>query len=909
MSASSLPERFYRALLRTAPTGFREAHGADLAELFGDLYSEALRTGGVPAALSLWLRSTRSLIVCVFAEYWEGARRERPDRGMGRGKAGTGGPDHPEGPRVGRPRNPLDPLRQDLRFALRSFLRRPGLTAAAILILGVGIGATTTIYSVVDTVMLRPLPYPDPGKLVYLGAGIRPLRYVEWWDNLESYDALGAATSGPVDLTGDGPPQQLQSSRVTPDLLPLLGATPHLGRLLMREDYQGDGTVAVLGFGHWQTSWGGDPDIIGRQIRVGGQPLVVAGVLSPEFEPPAYITGERVDIWLPLDVDEEEIQSWSILRVVGRLREGVGLGGAQAELNTLHVRMAEEYPGIMVRSDGSIRHLRILPLHIATVRGVSGALVLLTGAVWLMLLIACANVANLLLAHGTARAREIALRGALGASRGRIVGQLLTESVALAVAGGVLGVGVAYLGVAAFLRFNPGGVPRIEDLAVDPRILLFALLASVVTGIIFGVFPALQASRKSAGDALKEGGSGATPSRRGRRIRNGLVVTEIALALILLTGAGLFFRSLMRVAEVDPGFEIEDLVTVPLTLGDHYSTAQRQQFTREVADRIGALRGTEAVASGLTVPFQYVGASKCCMWQEVRGENVGREVEPLSMVMVHPVTPDFFRALGTQMAYGREFRREDDAGDGMTVVINEPLARHFFGTEDAVGRSVYLQGWEAAFTVVGVVPGVHHWGIYQGTEPGVYVSYSHWGAFSTHYHLMVRSSTEVEALTPLIRDAIRSAAPDLPVEEIIPMRTRVDASVAGQRFLSILLGTFAAVALILATGGIYASMLYTVGQRRQEMGIRLAMGARSQQVVGLVLRSGLTVTAMGIGFGLAGSLAVALVLRSWLYGISATDPTTLIGVALILAGAALLACLVPAWMASRSDPLETLKAE
>ena len=495
MSASSLPERFYRALLRTAPTGFREAHGADLAELFSDLYREALRTGGVPAALRLWLRSTQSLIVCVFAEYWEGARSERPDRGMGRGKAGMGGPDHPEVPRGGRPRNPLDPLRQDLRFALRSFLRRPGLTAAAILILGVGIGATTTIYSVVDTVMLRPLPYPDPGKLVYLGAGIRPLRYVEWRENLESFEAIGAASNGPVDLTGDGPPQQLQSSRVTPDLLPLLGATPHLGRLLMREDYQGDGTVAVLGFGHWQTSWGGDPDIIGRQIRVEGQPLVIAGVLGPDFEPPAYITGDRVDIWLPLDVEEEEIQTWSILRVVGRLEEGVGLGGAQAELNTLHTRMAEEYPGILVRSDGSIRHLRILPLHIATVRGVSGALVLLMGAVWLMLLIACANVANLLLAHGTARAREISLRGALGASRGRIMGQLLTESVALALAGGVLGVGLAYLGVAAFLRFNPGGVPRIEDLAVDPRILLFALLASVATGILFGMFPALHAAR------------------------------------------------------------------------------------------------------------------------------------------------------------------------------------------------------------------------------------------------------------------------------------------------------------------------------------------------------------------------------------------------------------------------------
>jgi hypothetical protein len=297
------------------------------------------------------------------------------------------------------------------------------------------------------------------------------------------------------------------------------------------------------------------------------------------------------------------------------------------------------------------------------------------------------------------------------------------------------------------------------------------------------------------------------------------------------------------------------------------------------------------------------------MWQEVRGENVGREVEPLNMVMVHPITPDFFRTLGTRVTYGREFGREDDSGDGLVVVINEPLARYFFGTEDAVGRSIHLQGWDKPFTVIGVVPGIHYWGIYQGTEPGVYVSYSHWGAFSNHYHLLVRSTTEVEAVVPLIRSAIQSADPNLPVEEIVPMRTRVEASVAGQRFLSILLSTFAAVALILATGGIYASMLYSVGQRRQEMGIRLAMGARGKQVVGLVLRGGLVVTAVGIGIGIAGSLAVARLLRSWLFGISPWDPITLISVASILAGAALLACLVPAWVASRADPLDTLKAE
>jgi predicted permease len=387
------------------------------------------------------------------------------------------------------------------------------------------------------------------------------------------------------------------------------------------------------------------------------------------------------------------------------------------------------------------------------------------------------------------------------------------------------------------------------------------------------------------------------------------VVTEMALALVLLTGAGLFFRSLMTVAEVDPGFESEDLVTVPLSLGDRYSTEQRQQFTLAVAERIGAMPGTEAVASGLTVPFQYVGASKCCWWQEVQGENVGFEVEPLNMVPIHPITPDFFRALGTEVRYGRAFEPADLSGDGLVAVINVPMARYFFGTGDAVGRTVYLKDMAASFTVVGVIPGIHHWGIYQGTEPAVYVSYHHWGAFSTHYHLMVRSTAELETLAPLVRSAIQSVAPDLPVDEIVPMRMRVEASMASQRFLSILLATFAGVALVLATGGIYASMLYMVGQRRQEMGIRLAMGAQGQQVVRLVLRGGMALTATGLALGIAGSLAFARLLRGWLWGISATDPITLISVASILAGAALLACLVPAWMASRSDPLETLKAE
>jgi len=767
-------------------------------------------------------------------------------------------------------------LRQDLHFAFRSFRGKPGFSLAAILILGIGIGATTAIFSVVDTVMLRPLPYPDPGKLVHFGGygGMRPSMYTRWRDGLGSFELLGAAWNVHVNLTDDGPPKRLQASRVTESLFPLLGATPHLGRLLMRDDYQGDFGVGVLGYGFWQRQWGEDPTVVGREIRVEGRPVVVAGILSPDFNPPEAITGAEVDLWLPFDVDAAEISTWSILSVVGRLEEDVGFLAAGGELRALTANLAEEFPGELVRQDGSIRHTRLVPLHLSTFRGVGSSIVLLMWAVLFMLAIACANVANLLLAQGTARAREFALRGALGAGRRRIVRQLLTESIALSVMGGVLGVVLAYLGVRVFLRFNPGGVPRIEDLAVDHRVLLFALFASVVTGLVFGLSPALNLSRREVAEAIKEGGAASAGVHRGRWTRRGLVITELALALVLLTGAGLFFRSLLSMAQVDPGFQADQMVMVPLHLGSDYEAAQRQQFTRDIATRLGGLPGTEGVAAGLTAPFQYLGANQCCIWHEVNEPGGAGNVDPLPTVMTQPISPEYFKTIDAPITYGREF----DVSDG-------------------------------TFTVVGVARGVRHWGVARGVPPAVYVPYAQWGSFSDLYTLMVRSTADTETLAALIRDAIWGFDPGLPVEEIVPMRQRVEASIAGQRFLSMLLGAFAFIALILATGGIYATMLQMVGQRRQEMGIRMALGAKGRQVVGLVLKGGMGLTAVGIGIGIAASFGLTQVLRFWLFGIGVVDPVTLGVVVLVLGTGALLACLIPALKAARSDPTETLKVE
>jgi predicted permease len=443
---------------------------------------------------------------------------------------------------------------------------------------------------------------------------------------------------------------------------------------------------------------------------------------------------------------------------------------------------------------------------------------------------------------------------------------------------------------------------------VDPRVLLFALAASVATGLIFGMMPALHASRRDVVRGLNEGAQASVGSRKGRRTRNLLVVAEMAVALVLLSAGGLFFRSLVASAQVELGFEVEELVTVPLHLGGSYDPTQRAQFTRNVRERLMALPGTEGVAAGLTVPFQYVGASRCCISNEVRPVSGREGAEPIYNAMVHPVSQGYFHTLRARVVYGREFQVDDESGDAAAAIINEPTAQYLFGEADAVGRSFRMLP-DRLFTVVGVVEGVRHWGVPSGVEPNIYIPYHPLGSFSDIYHLMLRSSMDLEALAPRIREVIASVDPDLPVQEIVPMRRRVEASQAGQRFITILLGTFAGVSLLLATGGIYASMLYSVGQRRQEMGIRMALGAEGGQLVGMVLRGGMGLTLTGAAIGLGASLGLSRILESQLYGISATDPVTLGSVVFLLAVAALLACIVPAVRAARTSPLETLKVE
>jgi putative ABC transport system permease protein len=486
----------------------------------------------------------------------------------------------------------------------------------------------------------------------------------------------------------------------------------------------------------------------------------------------------------------------------------------------------------------------------------------------------------------------------------------------LALAGGVLGVGLAVFGVEVFARYDPGRIPRLETLAVDTRILLFALVASGGTGILCGIFPAFQAVRRDMNDGLREGTSNASAGRERRRMRSGLVVSEIALTLVLLTGAGLLFRSFVGMLQVDPGFQTEELATVPLSLeggdlsarGGSYTEESRRQFVRELRQRLEGLPGVRQVAAGWDFPFRRTGGSRCCWADDVFPEGSAEEDPNAPRIWIRPITDGYFEALGAPLAHGREFTSSDVGTDPFVTVVNAPLARHLYGRTNVVGERVRI-GASGTFTIVGVEEGVHHFGLDQEVEPSVYVLYEQFGTWTGLFSVAIRSEAGVGTLAPALREAIWAVDADLPIEEIVTMRQRVDGSLAGPRFLSLLFGFFAGVALLLASGGIYASMLYTVGQRRREMGIRLALGADGVRVIRLVLGQGLALTAVGLGLGLAGAWGLTRFLGSIIWGITATDPTTFAIVTLLLATVAGAACLVPALRASRADPLETLRAE
>lgn len=779
-------------------------------------------------------------------------------------------------------------LFQELRYVARCLARRPGFALTVVALVAVGVGATTTIFSVVDGVLFRELPYPDPHQLVFFANPSHPAPlFKDWRDRTHSFSAVAAARGSRFDMTGDARPEGVFGASVTEGFFSMFGADAQFGRLFRGDDFVGDpARVAVLSHGFWRRKWGGNPGAMGQTIHLNGTPVEIVGILSPSFQNPETITsGRRVDMWLPVDVDSEAMDRRDrySLRVVGQLRPGVDVRAAQADVDVLSARLAEESPDEYRRRDGTARTYPLIPLHEATTGEVDTPLRVLLGAVSLMLLIACANVANLFLARGTHRRREMALRAALGAGRSRIFYQLLTESVFLSLVGGMLGVVLAFGGVQAFGAYDPGGIPRMDAIAVDLRVLLFAVCVSVATGVLFGLVPALQAARSDVNEGLKDGSQSSTAGHGWIRLRSGLVITEIAVAMMLLVGAGLLFHSFVRLTSVDPGIDPEGLTVVPLMLPASYPEDRRIPFVEELVETVAAIPGVEMAVAGATIPMSYENG-RCCYQTNIRTDP---EADDAPASIVHPTTPGYFDLLGIRILWGRAFDDNDRDRSAAPAIVNETLARALFGDRDPLGRRLHFGGID--WTLVGVAEDVHHWALNRSAENNLYVPHAIFGDRFRTLHVAVASRLEATVLADGLRQAVWSIDPDLPVPEVSSLGTFISRSVAEPCFYSLLLMTFATLSILLAAGGIYGSILYSVGQRSRELGIRVALGARREQVVAMVVRGGLLMAMAGIALGLAGAYGLSRTLESFLFGVSSTDPSTFAAVAILLGGVALAA--------------------
>jgi putative ABC transport system permease protein len=742
-------------------------------------------------------------------------------------------------------------------------------------------------------------------------------------DRTESFETIAAIWDDRFNLTNDGAPERLWTGQITKEFFSILGGRAVAGRLFTPDDFAADAEkVAVVSYGIWQSRWGRDQGIVGRTLTLNGEPVTVVGVLSPVFTSPEALVRDELDLWVPLDLTDSQYQNRRlfILGPVARLKPGVTLAAAQAEIDALAEALAEEYPRGNRDHDGNILYFPLVELQEATVGEIAHTLYVLLGAVGLMLLIACANVANLFLARGTDREREMAMRAALGASRGRIVGHLLTESVVLAVIGGAFGVALALAGVKAFELYNPGGIPRVSEVSVDWRVLVFAIVLSTLTGVLFGILPALQSAKTDVTHALKEGAHSTTTGRRRLALRNGLVVTEIGLALVLLVGAGLLFNSFLRLRGVDPGFDPDDLMVINLQLGETLNPEKnrysqegvRFAFIRDLLESLRAMPGVEGAAGTAAMPFR---GGRCC-W---RSTLIEPTADDSVTAWFHPVTEDYFETLGARLVDGRSITASDNLKGlaeestvrrTVPVVLSARLAQRYWPNQTALGRTLHLRAsYNAVFTVVGVVDNMRHFKLRDPAQHDVYIPHAFATSWLELFSMAVRSRSDREALLGAVQQAIWRIDPNLPVEPPTTMNERLANSIAAPRFYSMLLATFATVAFLLAAGGIYGTMLYSVGQRHRELGIRLALGAKTRDLVGMVLGKGLVLTTIGIAFGVGGALGLSRLLESLVFGITTTDPTTIATVASLLSAVALGASYLPARKAAHADPLEALRSD
>jgi putative ABC transport system permease protein len=797
-------------------------------------------------------------------------------------------------------------LIQDLRYGLRVFTRNPTFTLIALLALALGIGATTAIFSVVDTVLLKPLPYPRSDRMVSVGlttgfgsadnqVALAP-DYLEWRARNHVFEEMAAYSSASRTLAGAGEPMVLKCGSVTQSFFRTFRVQPILGRAFTHaEDQPGAPKVILLTYGMWQRNFGGARDVLGKSLPLDGLPHTVIGVLAPSFR----FRSSRVDALVPMAMDEVQQAKRDpilIMPVVARLKDGVTVAQAQAEVAAMLEQIKKAHPGFY-RPEMTVRVIPLLEQQVGSVRL---TLLALLGAVGLVLLIACANVANLLLSRSASRQREIALRAAVGAGRARLIRQLLTENTLLGLAGGLLGLLLAAVTLKSIIHFAPS-IPRIEDVSIDLRVLGFCLLMSFLISLLVGLTPALGSSRVDLSEALKQGSRGASASHRG--LRNLLVVGELALSLVLLVGAGLLIQTLWRLLHVNTGFAAEHILTTEIPLsGNKYSEPAQRALLADLRQRVSNLPGVLSAALSDSLPF----SNAVGMPFNIEGTPRHGVDEPAYNVSARSVSTTYFAVLGIPLRSGRLFTAQDTTAT-KAVLVNETLARRFFPKGDAIGKRVgtgFDNNWS---TIVGVVSDVKNHGLAEPAGPELYYLDTV-DPFDVANTLLVRGVGDPLTLVAEVRDQIHTIDKNIPLT-FTSMTHEIDHMVSSQRFNSILLSSFAGLALLLAAIGIYGVMSYLVTERTQEIGIRMALGARPRNVLGLVVGHAFRLALAGVTVGLALALGLTRYLSTLLYGVSTRDAWTFCSVAFLLLAVALLASYIPAHRATRVDPVNALRCE
>jgi putative ABC transport system permease protein len=817
----------------------------------------------------------------------------------------------------------MSTVAHDLRYALRALRRTPGFTTAAVAALALGIGATTTIFTVVNGVLLRPLQYEAPDRLVNiwndLGQGaqslpaVSPLDFRDYKERSRTIEDFAAAAEGNVanlrgNLTGEGEPERADVVTVTANFFPLLGVRPALGRhFLPQEEVVNGPHVVMLSNRLWQRRYAGDPSLVGKTIQIDGVAHEVVGILPRDFRlqlPKEAFQVTDGDLWAPIQFDYGQPlpRNLTFFTVFGRLAPKVTMGQAQAEMNLI----AEQFRSEFKEHAASNLRIRAVPLHYDVVKHARPALLVLLGAVGMVLLIACANVANLLLVRGTTRRAEFALRTALGASRGAMIRQVLSESLLLALVGGALGLGITLAALEVLRRLHPANLPRLADIRMDSTVLLFTVVICAVTSVLFGLVPALRAAGTDPQEHLKSGGRGGGAGDR-RRARSLLIVAEVALSVVLLVGAGLLIRSFIALQRVDPGYDGSDVLTFELSMpfGKYPSGAARRAFFRDVREKLLALPGVTTVGlvsqlpltgSGPLSPFAY-------------NEETARNFESVT-ADGRNISPEYFEAMDTKLLAGRTFTYQDSVGTPPVIIVDETLAKLAWPGEHPVGKQLQLAptGEPNAFSeVVGVVEPMRQHDLTRDILHQIY--YPIGQGTPTNMTFVVETSLDPASLIPTVRRTVTEMDPDLPVSRLTPMSMYLTEGQAQARFSLVLMSVLGAVALLLTAVGVFGVISYSVSQRTREFGIRLALGEDPRRTRLSVVMGGMRLVLISIGIGLVGSLAVTRLIAGLLYHVSPADPVTFAGIGLLLGGVALLACYLPARRATRVDPALALRSE